>query len=90
MKRALRFVTFASLAVSLAVVVTLAPGQMLVQTAWADDVYGRIRGTVTDSTGAIVTGVEVEPRLHRRSQARDEHYQPGIWTQLGRDLKCRH
>jgi len=59
MKRVLGYFTVASLTVAMAVVVALTTGHMLVQTAWADDVYGRIRGTVTDSAGASMTGVEV-------------------------------
>src|SRR6516162_2872243 len=41
------------------VVIALALNPRLVGTAWADDVYGRIRGTVTDSAGASMAGVEV-------------------------------
>jgi hypothetical protein len=59
MKRVLWGGTVLPLVVSLAVVLGLTLSPVTVQTAWADDVYGRIRGTVTDSAGAVMAGVEV-------------------------------
>src|SRR5712672_4620548 len=47
---------FAPMVAALAVVVGLMVGSMLVQTANADELYGRIRGVVTDSSGAVLPG----------------------------------
>ena len=40
----------------LAVIVGLVVGSMLAQTAMADELYGRVRGVVTDASGAVLPG----------------------------------
>jgi len=41
---------------ALAVIVGLVVGSMLAQTAMADELYGRVRGVVTDASGAVLPG----------------------------------
>src|SRR6266851_1124905 len=48
------------LALSFAVILALIPSLLLVQPANADELYGRIRGIVSDSSGAILPGVQLK------------------------------
>src|SRR6266851_5955717 len=48
------------LVLSLAVILTLTLSPLLVQPANADELYGRVRGIVSDATGAAVPGVQVK------------------------------
>jgi Carboxypeptidase regulatory-like domain len=45
---------------ALAVAVGLVLGLMFAQTAMGDELYGRIRGVVTDSSGAVLPGAELK------------------------------
>jgi len=47
---------FVPIVAALVVIVGLMVGSMLSQTAIADELYGRIRGTVTDASGAVLPG----------------------------------
>lgn len=46
--------------VALAAVFALAFSSMTIQTAKADELYGRVRGTVSDRTGGILPGVQLK------------------------------
>ncbi len=48
------------LALTLVVILTLALSPLSVQPANADELYGRVRGIVSDATGAAVPGVQVK------------------------------
>ena len=48
------------LILSLAVILTLALSPLMIQSAKADELYGRVRGLVTDSTGAVLPGVQLK------------------------------
>jgi hypothetical protein len=45
---------------SLAVILALASSSMMVQPANADELYGRVRGIVSDATGAVLPGVQLK------------------------------
>src|SRR5579863_923952 len=51
--------TLVSLCVSVVAMVTLLFGLVGVQPAKADNLYAKIQGTVTDPTGAVLTGVKL-------------------------------
>ncbi len=48
------------LVLSLALILMLALGPLLVQSANADELYGRVRGTATDPSGGALPGVEIK------------------------------
>src|SRR6266403_3592863 len=47
---------FVPMVAALTVIVGLVVGSMLAQTAMADELYGRVRGVVTDASGAVLPG----------------------------------
>src|SRR5271170_2786920 len=59
MKRDLRSGAIAPFVLSIAVVVALFFSQVGVQTAKADNLYAKIQGTVTDPTGAVLSGAKL-------------------------------
>jgi carboxypeptidase family protein len=60
MKRVLLGGTAVSLFLSSLVVLTLVVSLLTIQTAKADELYGRVRGVVSDATGAILPGVQLK------------------------------
>ena len=49
-----------SVVLFLAVILTLAFSSLVVQPANADELYGRVRGTVSDASGAVLPGVQLK------------------------------
>jgi hypothetical protein len=60
MKSLLRRGLLMSTLLALALVLGLAFSAIVAQTAKADELYGRIRGVVTDSTGAVLPGAQLK------------------------------
>ena len=59
MKRVLWGGSVLPLVLSVAVILTLVFSPLMVQSAKADELYGRLRGVVSDSTGAVLPGVQL-------------------------------
>jgi len=60
MKSILRGGSVLPLALSFVLLLGLAFSPVMIQSAKADELYGRVRGMVSDSTGAVLPGVQVK------------------------------
>ncbi len=60
MKSILRGGSVLPLVLSFALILGLAFSPLMIQSAKADELYGRVRGIVSDTTGAVLPGVQVK------------------------------